>query len=48
MKRKIKINGIPKLSSIPKKDFDSFIALLELEIREYYSKQQTSTKKVPP
>lgn len=31
-----KINGLPRLSSIPKKDYDQFIALLEFQIRDFY------------
>ena len=38
-----KINGFPKTSSIPKKEYDQFIALLELEIREFYKQNS-----VPP
>ena len=47
-KRQIKISGIPNLDLIPRKEYESLIALLELEIRDYYGKQQNSTGNIPP
>ena len=41
--KKIKLNGLIKVSLIPKKEYDNFIALLELEIREFYKQNE-----VPP
>ena len=41
--KKIKLNGLIKVSLIPKKEYDNFIALLELEIREFYKQNR-----VPP
>ena len=46
-KRKIRANGLIKASLIPKKDYDNFIALLELEIRNYY-KDKKVRPEVPP
>ena len=45
--RKIRANGLIKVSLIPKKDYDNFIALLELEIRNYY-KDKKVRPEVPP
>ena len=45
--RKIRANGLIKVSLIPKKDYDNFIALLELEIRNYY-KDKDVRPEVPP
>ena len=46
-KRKIRAHGLIKASLIPKKDYDNFIALLELEIRNYY-KDKKVRPEVPP
>ena len=45
--RKIRANGLIKASLIHKKDYDNFIALLELEIRNYY-KDKKVRPEVPP
>lgn len=45
--KKIKANGLIKVSLIPKKDYDNFIALLELEIRNYYNDKKVRLE-VPP
>ncbi len=47
-KKKIFVSGIPKINLIPKKEYESFISIIEFEIREYYKKLQNETKKVPP
>lgn len=35
-KKKYKVNGIPKIASTTKKEYEQLIALFELHIREYY------------
>lgn len=49
IKHKVFINDNPLLSKIPKKEFDLFIATLELEIRDYYKdKDVQSIDNHPP
>lgn len=42
-RRTLYIKGTPNCTALPKQDFDTFVANLELAIRDYYKDKDTET-----